>query len=493
MSELERLALGCLFPGFEGLEAPEWILRRLAAGLGGVVLYARNVESREQLAALTEQLRAERADVLVAIDEEGGDVTRLEATTGSSYPGNAALGAVDDVALTEEVASALGTDLRAVGVNLDFAPVADVNSNPANPIIGIRSFGADPELVARHVAAFVRGLQSSGVAGCAKHFPGHGDTDADSHLELPAIHADRETLFARELVPFRAAISAGVQALMTAHILVPALDETPATASRVFLQELLRRELAFDGMVMTDALEMRAISATVGVEDGAVAAISAGADALCFGHDLADASVESVTAVLVAAVGSGRLAEERLAEAFDRVRCVSEWTTDTGAMASVTAPGVGLEAARRAVVSDGPVVLSRPAFIVELTVEPSIAAGPSPGAGEWLHRALPDSVLQRKSAASGLEDVESSDPHQFVLVVHDVHRHPREREAVESLVAAHPDAVVVEVGIPEWRPNGRTGYIASYGAGRVNLEAAAERLSGGRAILPAATRGGAVR
>jgi beta-N-acetylhexosaminidase len=492
VSELERLAAGCLFPGFEGLQAPDWIRRRLAQGLGGVVLYARNVESREQLAALTAELRAERADVLVAIDEEGGDVTRLEATTGSSYPGNAALGAVDDVALTQEVASALGGDLRAVGVNLDFAPVADVNSNPANPIIGIRSFGGQSELVARHVWAYVRGLQSAGVAACAKHFPGHGDADADSHLELPTIHADRETLFARELVPFRTAISAGVQALMTAHILVPALDETPATTSRVFLHDLLRRELAFDGMVMTDALEMRAISATVGVEDGAVAAIAAGADALCFGHDLADRSVESVTAALVAAVESGGLGEERLAEAFDRVRRVSEWTTDVRVTASATPPDIGLEAARRAVVSDGPVALVRPALVVELTVEPSIAAGPSPGAGEWLHRALPDSVLLRNPAGSEVDDVESSDPHQLVLVVHDVHRHPREREAVESLVAAHADAVVVEVGIPEWRPNGRTGYLATYGAGRVNLEAAAERLSGS-AILPPATRGGAVR
>jgi beta-N-acetylhexosaminidase len=476
--ELERLAAGCLFPGFEGLEAPEWIRRRLAAGLGGVVLYARNVESREQLAALTEELRVERADVLVAIDEEGGDVTRLEATSGSSYPGNAALGAVDDEALTEDVASALGGDLRAVGVNLDFAPVADVNSNPANPIIGIRSFGSEPELVARHVAAFVRGLQSTGVAACAKHFPGHGDTDADSHLELPTIRADRDTLVARELVPFRAAIATGVQALMTAHIRVPALDDSPATTSVVFLQDLLRRELGFEGMVMTDALEMRAISATVGVEQGAVAAISAGADALCFGHDLADASLEHVTAALATAVESGRLAEERLAEAFDRVRRVSEWTTDAGVTASATTSAVGLEAARRAVVSHGPVALVRPALIVELTVEPSIAAGPSPGAGEWLRRALPGSVLVQLSHTQEVDDVEAAGPHQLVLVVHDVHRHPRERKAAESLVAAHPDAVVVEVGIPEWRPSGRTGYLATYGAGRVNLEAAAECLHG---------------
>ena len=166
---------------------PDWVRRRLADGLGGVVLYAWNVESREQLRALTAELRSEREDLVVAIDEEGGDVTRLEAATGSSYPGNAALGVVDDVELTERVAASLGAELADAGVNLDFAPVADVNTNPQNPVIGIRSFGSDAELVARHVAAFVRGLQRAGVAACAKHFPGHGDTSVDSHLALPLV------------------------------------------------------------------------------------------------------------------------------------------------------------------------------------------------------------------------------------------------------------------------------------------------------------------
>ena len=165
--------------------------RRLAEGLGGVVLYAWNVESPEQLRALTDDLRSEREDVLIAIDEEGGDVTRLEAATGSSYPGNGALGVVDDVELTERVAASLGAELADAGVNLDFAPVADVNTNPLNPVIGIRSFGADAGLVARHVAAFVRGLQRAGVAACAKHFPGHGDTSVDSHLALPVVDVDR--------------------------------------------------------------------------------------------------------------------------------------------------------------------------------------------------------------------------------------------------------------------------------------------------------------
>jgi beta-N-acetylhexosaminidase len=181
---LERLVAGCLLPGFVGTRVPDWVLRRVAGGLGGVVLFARNVSP-----ALPE-LCASLGEVLIALDEEGGDVTRLEARRGSSYPGNLALGVVDDVALTERVAAAIGADLRAAGVNVNLAPVADANTNPDNPIVGVRAFGADPELVARHVAAFVRGTQSAGVAACAKHFPGHGDTRGDSHVELPVVAGD---------------------------------------------------------------------------------------------------------------------------------------------------------------------------------------------------------------------------------------------------------------------------------------------------------------
>jgi beta-N-acetylhexosaminidase len=299
---LERLASVCILPGFEGPVVPDWVRRRLSEGLGGVVLYAWNVESPEQLRALTDDLRSERDDLLIAIDEEGGDVTRLEAATGSSYPGNGALGVVDDVELTERVATSLGAELAAAGVNLDFAPVADVNTNPLNPVIGIRSFGADGEVVARHVDAFVRGLQRAGVAACAKHFPGHGDTSVDSHLALPVVESVEDVA----LEPFRAAISAGVQSIMTAHIVVRALGDSPATMSREILRHLLRDELGFRGLVVTDALEMRAISATVGVEEGAVRAIAAGADALCLGHDLFDEPVLGVRDALVAAEASSR-------------------------------------------------------------------------------------------------------------------------------------------------------------------------------------------
>ncbi|HEY9439178.1 MAG TPA: glycoside hydrolase family 3 N-terminal domain-containing protein, partial [Streptomyces sp.] len=192
-----RDALAVLQPGFTGTSAPDWLLRRVGEGLASVGLFGRNIESPQQLAALTARLRAERDDILVAVDEEGGDVTRLEVRDGSSFPGNFALGTVDDVDLTRAVAKELGRRLAECGVNLNWAPSADVNSNPGNPVIGVRSFGAGPDLVARHTAAYVEGLQSAGVAACTKHFPGHGDTAIDSHLALPSIDVDPDTLHAR--------------------------------------------------------------------------------------------------------------------------------------------------------------------------------------------------------------------------------------------------------------------------------------------------------
>src|SRR5882724_18456 len=184
---LSRLAASVLQPGFVGTQMPDWVRRSLADGLGAVTLYARNIVDSEQVAALTAQLRAESPDVVVSIDEEAGDVTRLEAHTGSSRPGNLALGAADDPELTAAVARHLGRELANLGINLNFAPDADVNSNPNNPVIGSRAFGADPVLVARHTASWVEGLQSTGVAACAKHFPGHGDTAVDSHDDVPVI------------------------------------------------------------------------------------------------------------------------------------------------------------------------------------------------------------------------------------------------------------------------------------------------------------------
>ena len=470
--ELDRLAAGCLLPGFAGRRPPDWVRRRLQAGLGGVVLFARNVGDREQVAELTAALRAERPEVLVAIDEEGGDVTRLEADRGSSYPGNHALGVVDDVALTERVAAAIAHDLAEVGVNVDLAPVVDVNANEANPIVGVRAFGSQPQLVARHAAAFVRGLQSGGVAACAKHFPGHGGTEEDSHLEVATFVGGARAL-TEALLPFRAAIEAGTRAIMAGHIRVPALDDSPAVISPTLLRGVLRSELGFDGMVMTDALEMRAVSATVGVEEGAVRALEAEADALCLGHDLGEGAVDRLVRVIVDAVRSKRLAEERLAEAAERVRRVGGSAPPFGP----TDAQVGLDAARRALRAEGSIQLARPPLVVELWPAPTIAAGEARhGLGGALRERLPATEVVRLHEGSS-EPPDAAD-RQLVVVLRDAHRHGWQRATAEALVARDAETVVVETGLPVWRPTGVAGYLATQGAGRVNLEAAAELLLG---------------
>ncbi|MFD9437213.1 glycoside hydrolase family 3 protein [Streptomyces sp. NPDC060006] len=485
---LTRDALAVLQPGFTGTSAPSWLLRRLGEGLASVGLFGRNIASPAQLASLTAQLRAERGDVLVAIDEEGGDVTRLEVRTGSSFPGNHALGAVDDVTLTEAVAHELGRRLAACGVNLNWAPSADINSNPDNPVIGVRSFGADTALVARHTAAYVRGLQSAHVAACTKHFPGHGDTAVDSHHALPRIDAELSVLQSRELAPFRAAIEAGTRAVMSAHILVPALDPAhPATLSRRVLTGLLREELGYDGLIVTDGMEMRAISATYGIERGSVLAIAAGADAICVGGGLADdATVLRLRDALVTAVRSGELAEERLADAAARVRDLASWTASAAAGPASAAdeldPGIGLVAARRALtVTRGPhcTPLTGAPYVAALTPVANIAVGDETpwGVGAELRRRLPGTETGSFSGeGAGAEALAAAGPRRVVAVVRDVHRHGWMAEALDALVTARPDTVVVEMGVPQAPPRGAL-HIATHGAARVCGLAAAEAIA----------------
>jgi beta-N-acetylhexosaminidase len=470
VSELDRQAAACLQPSFPGHVVPGWVARWLERGLGGITLFAYNVRDPEQLAELTAALRADRPELLISIDEEGGDVTRLEAAHGSSYPGNLALGAVDDVGLTEEVASAIAGELARAGVNLNMAPVADTNTNPRNPVIGVRSFGSDPELVARHVAAFVAGTQRQGVAACAKHFPGHGDTAVDSHRELPTVGDD----LASALLPFRAAVAAGVQAVMTGHLLVPGLDDAPATISRPILSGLLRGELGFDGLIFTDALEMQGISGARGVPEAAVLALAAGADALCLGHDLHEEAVEQVHAAIVDAVRSGRLAEERVAGAAQRVAAVCRWASPTDEGASDRS--VGAEAAQRALETSGDVTVDGPILVLELVPEANIAAG------EALHGLadlLPDAVaIQLREAPHDVAAlVARHESRRLVLVVRDAARHPWQQATVAAVAALRPVAVVVEAGIPGRFPDG-VASIVTYGAGRANLAAAAEALAG---------------
>ncbi|MCC6639627.1 MAG: beta-N-acetylhexosaminidase [Deltaproteobacteria bacterium] len=298
-----------LFAGFEGTRVPDDLAALVAAGrMGGVVLFSRNVENADQLRTLVRELHApapEEFPLLLAIDQEGGRVQRLRAPW-TVWPPMRALGDRDDPALSRALAIAIAQELLDVGIGLDFAPVVDVATEPSNPVIGDRSFGETPQRVARHARAFVEGLQSAGVAACAKHFPGHGDTTCDSHLELPRLAHDLERLRSVELPPFRAAIEAGVAAVMTAHVLFPALDPVrPATLSPAVLR-ILREELGFSGVVFSDDLEMRAVVDAFSTRDCVLGALRAGVDALLVCSDRkrwseALATLESAPAPLLAA------------------------------------------------------------------------------------------------------------------------------------------------------------------------------------------------
>jgi len=456
---MDVLAEHVLLPGFEGLEPPDWVLRRAARGLGGVCVFARNIESLAQLQRLCASLHDANPRLIIAIDEEGGDVTRLEAATGSSYPGNLALGAAGDVDLTRRVGRSIGLELAHAGIDLDLAPVADVNSNPANPIIGVRSFGSEPEAVANQTAAWVEGLQSAGVGACAKHFPGHGDTSVDSHVGLPVVGADPRD---GALAPFDAAIAAGVRAVMSGHIVAPELDSEVATASHAVMTELLRDGLGFTGLAVSDGLEMSALAGRDGVEEGAVRAMAAGCDLLCVGGGLSDeATVAGLARALARAVPA-----DRLAQAAARIDEFAAWRAARPGPSERPDRATGLEAARRAIRVEGDIQIRDGATVIKLDPEPSIAAGVIP----WgVEAALRDRGVRVQHESFG-------DDQSLVITVRDLHRHAWQAEEVAKLLARRPDAIVVEMGAPYCRPNGARNYIATYGAARVCAVAAAEAM-----------------
>lgn len=436
---IEELALRVQLASFHGPElSPEWA-ELLAEGLSGICLFGSNLTGgRAEIAALVGSIRTCRADALVATDEEGGDVTRLHTRAASPVPSPAVLGTVDDLALTGAAGRAVGLDLVAVGIDLALGPVADVNSNPDNPVIGTRSFGSDPALAGRHVAAWLLGCQSTGVAACVKHFPGHGDTAQDSHLTLPVLAADLETVRQRELLPFAAAVDAGAAAVMTSHLMVPALDpDWPATMSRPILS-VLRRDLGFDGVIVSDALDMAGASAGRGIPEAAVLALAAGADLLCTGPDKDAALVREVQAAVVAAVRSGRLPRERLVDAAERVARLSRWTGTT-VDAGAESPPDFVAAARAALVVEGALPDLAAARVVSVASEANIAVGE----GRW-------GVDADVVVAEG--DPLPAGP--VVVQVRDAHRRPDVAAALAAARSSAGPVVVVEWG---W-PGPRTGW-----------------------------------
>ncbi|MGD8318291.1 MAG: beta-N-acetylhexosaminidase [Myxococcales bacterium] len=289
MSDLERLAGGLIICGFQGLDAPtaveRWLSRQWVAGL---ILFKRNIEDVQQAASLIEGLHARSSaslPLLVCVDQEGGRVARFGEPV-LQLPPMRTFGDVGDPDLTRQVAEVLARQLRAMGINLDFAPVLDVDTNPENPVIGDRAFGRSPEVVVEHGLAFAEGLHRGGVLSCAKHFPGHGDTDLDSHLALPVLRHDRARLDRVELAPFAAA-ARRVPAIMTAHVVFEALDASlPATMSARVIGQLLREEVGFDGAVFSDDLEMKAVTERYSIEEAGILALEAGCDLLLVCSDL---------------------------------------------------------------------------------------------------------------------------------------------------------------------------------------------------------------
>jgi beta-N-acetylhexosaminidase len=308
--------LGVLMAPLEGTTVPAWAEDALAAGLGSVILFGYNTPDPVTARSFAAQIHACGPETLVAIDEEGGDVSRLQAAEGSSLPSAWALGQVDDVALTTRAGRALGDLVDACGIDMALSPVLDVSTDPGNPVIGTRAFGDDPDRVARHARAFASGLRSAGVGVCGKHFPGHGATAVDSHTALPRIDLDAEEMRRDHLAPW--SITPWLDAVMTAHILVPALGEGPASLS-TWSAELLREvgHGGFHGLIITDSLDMAAVSEDPGYDEAVVRAFEAGANLLCLGTSLRrddEQMVHEAHDALLAALEAGRIDRPTLIE-----------------------------------------------------------------------------------------------------------------------------------------------------------------------------------
>lgn len=498
---VRALVAGVLWPGFLGTTAPDWLLRELDAGLAGAVYFGHNIDANDpaQLPALSRRLSEARAGVLLGVDEEGGTVTRLEAAHGSTLPGAAQLGRVDDTEVTRAVGAELAARMRASGANVVLAPVADVNTNPRNPVIGVRSFGATAGLVSRHVAASVSGIQGGGVAACVKHFPGHGDTSVDSHHGLPRVELDLAVVEAEHLPPFQAAIDAGVAAVMTSHVVLPAYGELPATLNPRILGSL--RERGFRGAIVTDALDMAAIRAEYGAGRGAVLAIAAGADLLCIGNpsqlgpkrgatDDVDDYAE-VRDALLAALDDGTLPISALERASRAVAGLSEWVAAAQAsqvpVASVQAAAFdGAQVVREAITVSGDVeVAGRDLAVLDLRDRASIAVASTADPFTAALTARADCVrvgagpLNGRDVVAVLSDALAGIPAErtIVALVDAVQPGSPQRRALGMLAAARPGSVVVNAGLPAAEPS-VLPTVDAFGVSRLTADVVAGVLAG---------------
>ncbi len=494
---LARGVIGIGFPGSTVEDAPLDALRDFEPA--AFILFARNVGTTDDVRALVAALRAIGAPPpLIAVDQEGGRVERLQHGV-AQLPAAMAVGAAGDVPLAERLGRLLGRDLARLGITVDLAPVADLALQPRGTVIATRAYGDDPERVAAIAGAFARGLERGGVAATVKHFPGHGSTADDSHVALPRVDADAPTLRARDLVPFQRVLAAGAASLvLTAHVVLEAFDpDRPATLSPAVLTNLLRGELAYDGVVATDCLEMDAIARGVGTVRGAVLALAAGADLLWISHRLELA--HQAAAAIVTAVHGGEIPLARLQEAYARVRSLRERLATRAAYDGPLDEHAPLEAARRAVtVLRGEPRLHPEKPVTVISFEGTAADNAALSGGRKRSDETPSlsAALRRRGVKSELmrvplepladdvdvllEHVPALGDREFVIVTHDAHLHAAQSTAVARILEVAPDALIVSARSPfdatSW-PRARR-IICIYGAQTISLEGCADVLTG---------------
>lgn len=500
-----REKVGQLFVfGFHGYEPSDSITQLIETyGIGGTIYFTRNVKDAQQVHRLSESImdiakQAGRPNLFVAIDQEGGMVARIINGV-TLMPGNMAIGATGSSEGARETARICGEELRMIGVNMNYAPCLDVNNNPDNPVINVRSYGDRSSFVSELGTAAVLGYQSARVAATVKHFPGHGDTAVDSHHDLPVLLHDRARLDMIELAPFRAAIAAGTAAIMTAHVCLPALDPSgkPSTLSEPVLTGLLREELGYDGVVVTDCLEMDAIDRFYGPEKGAVLALQAGADMVLISHTF-EKQVAALEAV-AAAVESGELSESRIDEALERVmrlksklgldEPLAAWEQVEQAIGTAANHAVAekwSEASATLVKNEGgllPLRQSAKTLVLWPDIKPVSVADEilsSDGTlGYYLQGRLEHVVERSMSEEDPLADLDSFE--QIVVVTYDATKHELERRIANEVIERVGDrTVAVSVRNPldiHVYPSVK-GYLAVYECRPLALQSAAKVLTG---------------
>ena len=467
---LESAILKTFSPGFGGPSIPEWLKPWLENGLGSVTLFASNTPNFETAQNLITELRTYNPEILVAIDEEGGDVTRLFVREGSRYPTPALLGQCDDEDLTYRSYNSMGGVLRDLGINITYAPVADVVAVENNPIVGVRSFGMNTDVVTRHVMQAVRGLQAAGVSACIKHFPGHGAVIEDSHHDLPFIKMSLDEYESSHIRPFRESIKSGADAIMIGHLVAESIDkENPASLSSAVIREYLRGKLKFEGLVVTDALDMGAIGGPSKIHESALNALMAGADLLCF-SGMGDQSqfISSSFDWIRTAVQKEMLPIhdlERSAGIAAKLRADRHDNLAPTSLIDFQEIIKGFEISGTVDLPVGEVNL------VEIGTKPTIAAGDV----SWgMHRELRAVGISCDIHAS---DADSLSSKKLVVAFRDAYRDAALLATLNRLSERFPDAIFLDMGWPtrEFSPR---NLIRTFGSSAVISRAAAHRIRG---------------